>query len=170
MKIGVISDTHDNLENVRKAAEIFNSESVDLVIHLGDIIAPFTLKELAERLDSRIEAVFGNNCGERLGLMKIASIYNVGLRDPPYTLRVDDRNFLLIHGYGSPDNTKRVIKVLADSGNWDAVLYGHTHMAEITYSKGVLILNPGDGGGWLNKPSVAIVDSGSLKARLVWIK
>ncbi|MCE4629750.1 MAG: hypothetical protein F7C82_05675 [Desulfurococcales archaeon] len=34
----------------------------------------------------------------------------------------------------------------------------------------MLILNPGDGGGWLNKPSIAIIDSESLKAKLVWIE
>jgi len=170
LKIGVISDTHDNLVNVRKAADIFNSEKVDLIIHLGDIIAPFTLAELASRANAKIEAIYGNNCGEQLGLKRIAEAYGVGIREPPYTLKVDNKKFLLVHGYGSPDNTVAVVRALADSGNWDAILYGHTHNADISYKKGILILNPGDAGGWLNKPSIAIVDSGSLKAKLVWLE
>ncbi|NIO23209.1 MAG: YfcE family phosphodiesterase, partial [Candidatus Aenigmarchaeota archaeon] len=43
MKIGIMSDTHDQTRRVRKAVDIFNKEKVELVIHCGDIIAPFTL-------------------------------------------------------------------------------------------------------------------------------
>jgi len=35
MKIGIISDTHDNLPQIKKAVEIFNREKVELVLHAG---------------------------------------------------------------------------------------------------------------------------------------
>jgi predicted phosphodiesterase len=38
MKIGIISDTHDDIENVQKAIEIFNAEGVNYAIHAGDYV------------------------------------------------------------------------------------------------------------------------------------
>jgi uncharacterized protein len=35
MKIGIISDTHDDIENVQEAIEIFNKVKVEYVIHAG---------------------------------------------------------------------------------------------------------------------------------------
>jgi len=31
--IGIMSDSHDNLQAIRRAVEIFNSSDIDLVIH-----------------------------------------------------------------------------------------------------------------------------------------
>ena len=45
MKIGIMSDTHDYLPNIRKAIEIFNEEKVDLVVHCGDFVSLFVIKE-----------------------------------------------------------------------------------------------------------------------------
>ena len=36
MRIGVVSDTHNNLKNVAKIVELFNEARVDRVIHTGD--------------------------------------------------------------------------------------------------------------------------------------
>lgn len=170
MKLGVISDSHDNLDNVRRAAEIFNEEGVDLIVHLGDIVSPFTLAELAGRAKARVEAVYGNNCGEKLGLKRIADLYGAGIRDPPYTIELEGAKILLLHGYGSPEETRNIVYSLADSGRWNAILYGHTHRAEIAYRRGVLVLNPGEAGGWLSKPSVAILEVPAMRARLVWLE
>ena len=45
-KIGIMSDSHDNLPAIRAAVELFNREKVDLVIHAGDVGAPFTAREI----------------------------------------------------------------------------------------------------------------------------
>ena len=36
--IGIISDTHENEESVKKAVRIFKENNVELVAHCGDII------------------------------------------------------------------------------------------------------------------------------------
>jgi len=46
--VGVVSDSHDDVASVRKVAEFLHRSGVEAVIHLGDIIAPFTLRELAK--------------------------------------------------------------------------------------------------------------------------
>jgi len=60
-----------------------------------------------------------------------------------------------------------VVSALAESRRWDAVLYGHTHEASIDYRRSVLLLNPGDCSGYLGRPSVALLDLKTMKARLV---
>jgi putative phosphoesterase len=61
MKIGVVSDTHDNLDIVNAAVEQFEG-AVDAVVHCGDVVAPFA----ATPFDADFEfyAVRGNNDGE----------------------------------------------------------------------------------------------------------
>jgi predicted phosphodiesterase len=36
MKIGIISDSHDHLENIRKSADLFKQRKIEFVLHLGD--------------------------------------------------------------------------------------------------------------------------------------
>jgi uncharacterized protein len=51
--IGIISDSHDNLEAIRKAVEFFNNNDVKAVLHAGDLVSPFTaraFKELKSKL------------------------------------------------------------------------------------------------------------------------
>ncbi|GIR63688.1 MAG: hypothetical protein CM15mP68_3540 [Pseudomonadota bacterium] len=43
MRIGVVSDTHNNLKNVRRIVELFNTAAVDRVIHTGDITQAKTI-------------------------------------------------------------------------------------------------------------------------------
>ncbi|MEO0083560.1 MAG: YfcE family phosphodiesterase, partial [candidate division WOR-3 bacterium] len=62
--IGIISDTHDNLPNIKRAVKIFNQRKVSLVIHCGDFVAPFTLLTFKE-LQCPLTGVFGNCDGEK---------------------------------------------------------------------------------------------------------
>ena len=64
MKIGIISDTHDDVGNVQRAIEMFNVERVQSVIHAGDYIFPGIVKEF-EKLNSKLIGVLGNNDGEK---------------------------------------------------------------------------------------------------------
>jgi putative phosphoesterase len=165
--LGVISDTHDNLKNIEKVAKRLRLLNVDMVVHLGDIVAPFSLAKLAETLDGiKLVAIFGNNCGEKSGLYKTAKKYNVELFEPPHTLTLEGRRILLIHGWGSTEVTEEIVEALVSSGKWDAVFYGHTHKARLDYIRGRLLLNPGEVAGVLYEPSFAVVDLSNLKASL----
>ena len=167
MRIGVISDTHDNIEMARRSGEAFRSLGVDLIIHLGDWIAPFTLAELASSFGGRIIGIYGNNDGEILGLQRVASMYNAELHEPPYMLSLDGRRLLLVHGWGSPEQTRELVEALAHSQRWDAVLYGHTHQADYRVINGVILLNPGTASGILNKPSIAVLDLKDMSAEVI---
>jgi hypothetical protein len=41
MLIAVMSDSHDNIWNLRKAVEIIKDRQAGLLIHCGDFIAPY---------------------------------------------------------------------------------------------------------------------------------
>ena len=46
-----MSDSHDNLKAIRSALDVFNQANVELVIHAGDPISPFTAMEF-EKLNA----------------------------------------------------------------------------------------------------------------------
>ena len=71
MKIGVVSDTHNNLRNVGRIVELFNEYGVDRVVHTGDITQAKTLDVFAQ-LDAPMWGVYGNNDQERESVSSFA--------------------------------------------------------------------------------------------------
>ncbi|MCX7661894.1 MAG: metallophosphoesterase family protein [Candidatus Omnitrophica bacterium] len=63
MRLGIISDTHDNLKKIDKAIKLFNRKKTDYVLHGGDFVAPFSVLRF-KNLNCPWEGVFGNNDGE----------------------------------------------------------------------------------------------------------
>jgi len=148
MKIGIISDTHDNLPKIREAVRIFNEQKVDLVIHAGDFIAPFAINPLSE-LRCEYIGVFGNNDGEKFGLTKISQ----GRITPaPRPVELGDRKVLILH---EPNE----IDALSKSQVYDMIIYGHTHKPVNEKHGKTLVINPGECGGWLTgKSTIALAD------------
>jgi putative phosphoesterase len=160
MLIGVLSDTHDNLTQIRKAVDYFNAAGVQLVLHAGDIISPFTTREF-EKLSCRLVIVFGNNDGdEHLWRTRIAGkpmeLYNTHHEETIEGCRV-----LLMH---EPLH----VEELAISQRFDVIIYGHTHKADNRMSGKTRILNPGECGGWLyGKSTIATLDLPSKEVRII---
>ncbi|MGC9071854.1 MAG: metallophosphoesterase [Acidilobus sp.] len=165
--IGVVSDSHDDLQSTRRAADYMRRAGVEAVIHLGDFIAPFTLRELARGVGVPIEGVLGNNDGEIELMLQAAREYNARVESWPRIVQMGGRRLLLMHGRGSADLTVEVAHALAESGRFEGVLYGHTHKEELTYVRGVLILNPGPLSSAIGGPSLALLDTTSMAARIV---
>lgn len=144
--LGVISDTHDNLQKVRAAVELFNRLKVDQVVHCGDVVAPFVLVELA-RLKAPVLIVYGNCDGDRRALARRASEFGFTIEDGPYRFTLAGTRVIVSH---------QPIDPLPDC---DWYLYGHTHRCEHR-SGHPQVVNPGEAGGWLTGQStVAVVDT-----------
>lgn len=60
LKIGVLSDTHDQCELIQKAVKHFNDANVSWVFHCGDWVSPFIL-HFFQDLQAPLRGVFGNN-------------------------------------------------------------------------------------------------------------
>jgi uncharacterized protein len=142
MLIGLISDSHDNLPRIRKAVSLFNEHKVDLVLHAGDIVAPFTANEF-EKLHAKFIAVFGNNDGEKKMWMERVKSFSGEVYDNRYSATLEGLRLLLIH---DPIN----LNELAKSEKYDIIIYGHTHKPDKRLIGKTLALNPGECGGWVS--------------------
>ncbi len=170
MLLGVISDTHDDLEAAVRAARLFVSRGVELVLHLGDIVAPFTLAVFKSEGVEKLIAVYGNNCGEKLGLARVASQLGYSIEDWPRLVEAGGRRILMLHGTGPAEKTRMFVDSLARSGDYDAVLYGHTHQVDVRRIGRTLVLNPGTACGCLaERKTVAILDTEKMEAEIIEI-
>ncbi len=157
--IGILSDTHDNLTRVREAVRFFNGAGCDLVIHAGDFVAPFTAEEL-RNLQAPVKAVFGNCDGERTGLAQaFRGLGEIG--EPPLTFSHAGRRFLVRH-LDAPIERNSASEV------FDVVIFGHTHRPLVERRDGVLLVNPGETGGWLRgKSTLALLDPLALAVEII---
>ena len=153
MKIGILSDSHDNLPALEWVVSVFNAENVDLVIHCGDVVAPFTYRILAQ-LNAKITAVFGNNDGELLGLKE--TFAKLGeISKPPKEIEIDGKKILIDHFF-----TEHHIEALAASGEYFAILFGHTHQVVNKQIGNTLVVNPGETCGYLTaRCTCALLDT-----------
>ncbi|MEM1546050.1 MAG: metallophosphoesterase [Candidatus Methanomethylicia archaeon] len=168
MRIGILSDSHDNLVNIEKAVKTLNQFSIDLAIHLGDYIAPFSIRRIGELLKTRLIGVFGNNDGDKYLILSNAKTYGFEIYDSPYMLNIDGYSILAMHGYSSKEFTKSLIHSLCLSGKYDVIMYGHTHEVHIEKIGKSLIINPGEVFGYLSgNASIAVLDLDGLKTEIV---
>jgi len=159
MKIGVISDSHDNIPFVQKAVRYFNeTEPVDAVIHAGDYVAPFVVKELTA-LKPDFYGVFGNNDGERAGINSIMP----QIAKPPLHITLDGKRFVVVHDIGTLPE--------ADRREADVVIYGHSHKVAVESTDGKLTVNPGELGGWLTGSStLAVIELQTMTAKIIQLR
>ncbi len=151
MKIGVVSDTHDNLFKIKEMVEILNLHRVKFVLHAGDFVAPFSLSPL-EELHCEWKGVFGNNDGEKEGLIRRSG---GRIKEKPLFLEMDSRRIVLTHEFKDYPA--------------DVLIFGHTHSVEVRQDDKKLILNPGEVCGWLTgKSSLAILDLKKLKPEVIY--
>jgi uncharacterized protein len=159
--IGIMSDSHDHMDAIRAAVKVFNSAEVDLVIHAGDLIAPFTANEF-KNLQSPFEAIYGNNDGERRVLM--TKFQELCALEDFKELEVDGRKIALIHG-----TNEALVDALRESGRYDMVIRGHTHQMSVIEGE-TMVINPGETCGYLSgKKTILIMDSDDLSWELVYL-
>lgn len=134
MKIGVVSDTHDNIEKAEAAVDFFEAEEVEAVIHCGDMVAPFTAKLFDA--DFEFYYVRGNNDGEwnlKGTVERFGEFYNNVAE-----LEFNGFSFAVYHG-----TEEEIVEALVESGDYDFVLRGHTHEKKLREDEGTIELNPG---------------------------
>ena len=156
MKIGVFSDSHDHLDNIRKVIHEFVTNKVDKIIHCGDMISPF-IKRAMNELDAHVNieriAVYGNNDGERAGLKTMLKGI-LEIKGDFHDFECDGLLIAVIHG---TDN--RLLDALIASKKYHLILCGHTHLLRNDLIDGVLVVNPGETCGYLTgKATYAIIN------------
>ena len=160
MRVGVVSDTHNNLKNCGKIVELFNKSGVERVIHTGDITQPKTL-EIFSELQSPLYGVFGNNdVGELEELKVSASKNSFHFVSPPLELEWADINIVVVH---DPLELNGL-----DLSKYHLVLHGHTHRETIIKKGNQLTFNPGECAGQMaGLNNIGVVDLEQLSAEII---
>ncbi|MFX1327578.1 MAG: metallophosphoesterase [Promethearchaeota archaeon] len=168
MKIAVMSDSHDHKTNILKSISIINERNVDAVIHCGDYVAPFVKRwfdNLNDSIKKNFYGVFGNNDGERIHLKEtVGQICKFAQNGNELIIELGRKKLFVSH---MPKQA--TIEALANSGNFDIVLSGHTHsLNNKKYNNGVLVVNPGELCGYLTgKATFAIIDTEKMESEII---
>jgi len=133
--IGIISDTHENEEAIKKAVKIFREKNPDFVVHCGDIISPPMLEHFQ---GLKMKFVFGNNDGERIGLNSRAKEFGwEGVTDEK-EFEYKGKKFYAYHG-----TSKEKLDAAIKSNKYGYVLTGHTHIKRDEKIGITRVINPG---------------------------
>lgn len=160
MRIGVVSDTHNNLKNVRRIVELFNGAGVDRVVHTGDITQAKTLHAFAE-LRAPMFGVFGNNDQERDTLQAAIDEFGFTFCEPPFITTWHDRQLIVVHDPLEFDGHL--------ASDHELALHGHTHRYRLeSWGERTTIFNPGECAGHMQGyNAIGIVDLASLQTELL---
>lgn len=158
MKIGFMSDSHDNMPAIRSAVRFFRDQGVKQVVHCGDIVSPFAIPAIKGGEFEKCTAVFGNNDGE--WLMLSTMFRQVGeIIKPPIFIEIYGKRIAVLHEPMPMD--------VMDSMPVDIVAFGHTHEPVIKPGR-PMVINPGECCGYLSgRSTVIIVNTENMEAELI---
>lgn len=139
MKIGIISDIHENFHNLILALQKMEEEGVEQILCLGDLMNAGVAKIMAHHSVPTF-LIWGNNDGEKVDIVKASyregSKLEVSLNTYDF-LELDKRNIFISH-YDD------LAIPMASSGKYDAVFYGHNHKKKSEQIGDCHVVNPGE--------------------------
>ncbi|MBF0382496.1 MAG: metallophosphoesterase [Magnetococcales bacterium] len=159
MLIGIISDSHDHMDNVRKAVEIFIAKGVEKVFHAGDIVSP-SVVNLFAGLDAGF--IYGNNDGERVAIPKKVEQVNGELGGDVLVRECDEGKIVVYHG-----TVPTILNALINCGDYRVVISGHTHKIVNRLEGNTRVLNPGTSHGFGGPATIMIYDSTKDETELI---
>lgn len=163
--IGILADTHDNLPLIDEAVKQLNHYGVEMVLHAGDYISPFTVSHF-KPLQAQLIGVYGNNCAERKRLKELFRDIDADLRGFFAEVSVEGVKIGLLHGHD-----EELLNALLKSCVYDVVVHGHTHQAKVQRIGRTLVINPGEVCGYLTgKSTMALLDLKTRDAEIVMIR
>jgi len=135
MRIAILSDIHDNVWKL--AGALAEVQTCDAMICCGDLCSPFVVHQLGRGFARPVHVVFGNNDADLFRITANARHYpQIHLHGELFRGELEGRLFAAQHF----DN---IARVLAASGEFHVVCFGHNHRFEITPVGRTLAINPG---------------------------
>jgi putative phosphoesterase len=156
MRIGLLADSHDRIPAVAELLRQIREGGATMVLHAGDYVSPLILKPF-EDLHMTLAGVFGKNVGDHQSLQSRASAgLGLELFESPHSFEVGGHQILLTHDIG--DVQKRSLE------SHSVVVHGFTHQQSMKSQGEALVINPGEGCGWLyGTPGAALLDLDTKK-------
>ncbi len=161
MKIAIISDTHDNVPNFKKAISWIKKEGIKTIIHCGDIFKAETVKEALNGFQGEIHLIFSNADADFSGIPQnsFEGLEWVKVYGEFGELEKDGKKIAFCH-------FPEIAKKLVESKKYDLVFYGHTHKPWEEKISKTRMVNPGNIANILFKPTFAIYDTETEKLEL----
>ncbi len=159
MRIGIFADSHDHLENIRRAVALFNDWNCQVVLFAGDLVSTFALPPL-RKLNCPLIGCFGDNEGNKIGL-RAGLRRGDSLAEPPVAWQAPDgTRFLVAH------MERQFRGTVLDC---DVCICGHTHKPRVKVDEvGRLWINPGEVSGWkFGVPTVVLLETNDRHAQVI---
>lgn len=135
MRLGILSDTHDNLLAIGAALRLFHERGVHQLVHCGDVVSPGA----AACFRSIPTHFVRGNCDDPLeSLQPVIQSHGGILHGDVGFLEVAGRKLAWTHGH----QWSRLL-ALEQSGEYDFVFFGHTHQAQHYKRQHTWVINPG---------------------------
>lgn len=151
MTIAVISDLHDNVAAWEIINRMLRERKITTLINCGDTCAPAMLEEMAKTFDGEIHTVFGNVVDRELENAMAEKLRRVIHHGDRADFTLDQRHIGVTH-------KPRPAQAMIDSGDFDLVCHGHTHLKRWEKIGSTYVVNPGTAGGMFQYPTFAIID------------
>ncbi len=136
MKIGILSDTHNDIQNLQKVMAIFAQHPLKWLIHCGDVTSLETVKLMTEY---PIYIAFGNGdlaTGTMRDYLKACNAENKA--DYLIETSLDNKRIGIAHGHLTGEENLPL-----SSGKYDYFFHGHTHKRVNSLSQSTRVINPG---------------------------
>jgi hypothetical protein len=159
MKIGIVSDSHDNLQNIKRGVDILLNKGVDFVLHLGDYVNPNSVKAFK---GIRLIGIFGNNDGDRFRLMNAFNEIGGEIKGEFYEFKCNGLHIACYHG-----TEPQLRDALIACGRYDLVIYGHTHECVDETKGNTRVLNPGTIHGFGDRATVMVFDPKNQQVEII---
>ena len=154
MKIAIISDTHDNLANLKKALLLIEKEKVKMLFHCGDIFSSKTLDKIFNSFSGKIFVVLSEpdqnyikNPEKLFGKKKRIKIWK-----DSGEIKIGNKKIAVTH-------TPELAESLAFQKGYHLIFYGHTHKPWEEKIGETRLINPGNIAGIFYRPTLAIFDT-----------
>jgi putative phosphoesterase len=134
MKIGILSDTHDEVERTSRAVAALVGAGAEALVHCGDLTVPEVVLECGG-LPSYF--VFGNNDFDRDGLLRAMALVGGRSLGRGGEVVLDGRRIAVTHG----DSAGEMRRLLA--ADPDYFLFGHSHRTADERRGATRWINPG---------------------------
>ena len=135
MRIGILSDTHDEFARIQRAVTLLRDSGATSLIHCGDFIAGSILKVCSVL---PLWFVFGNNDSDSVpDLQRAAAECGATCLGWGGTVELGGQRIAVTHGHMTTD----VRRLLATQP--DYLLSGHSHIPDDSFVGSVRRINPG---------------------------
>jgi len=161
MKIAVISDTHDNIINLKKCLDYLNNQGINVLIHCGDISTWNTLKFLRKNFTGEIYACLGNmDIEPELMAVKAKKMKNINFYSDFGEIEIEGLPILFAH---EPVNLNRYLI----KNSTPVAFCGHTHKPGLEKVAQTIVINPGTLSGMFTQATFAIFDTAVKAPQLI---